>query len=372
MTSTATPPTGAPPAGFAPVEHFAGADAAEQTGVALRLIREAAPRFREWFATTGTPDYVGTFDLVSLPYPTKFGLFRAALTPVPFLTITNRLLVIRWRDAGNRTRTLLFEPSDVELGANTPYFKNLTDTMPRQLERFTVKYHGSVEEHLRRLGIAPEEVDYLTFDHLHTQDVRRWIGTTVPQADISPSQPVQPFFPNAKLVVQRTEIEALAELHPLQRPWFQPETYVDLRRDAILQIDGDVLLGPGVALLSTPGHTIGNHSLVLNTATGIWASSENAIAAECMTPEHSRIPGVRRWAERWGQEVIINANTIEYTAQQYNSMVKEKSIVDRSRVNPRFLQFFPSSELTQNRFNPGTQPTFNHHAISHGALQPAR
>ena len=370
MTSTAPPPPATVPAGATRIDHFTQADAAEQAGVQLRLIREAAPRFRDWFKATGTPDYVGTFDLVSLPYPTKFGLWRAALTPVPFLTITNRLVVVRWKDAEGRARTLLFEPTEASLGANTPYFQQLAASLPKQFERFSVKYHGTVEEHLRRLGVRPDEVDYITFDHLHTQDVRRWIGTTVPQADISPSKPVEPYFPNAKLIVQRTEIEAIAELHPLQRPWFQPETYVDLRRDSIMQIEGDVLLGPGVALLSTPGHTIGNHSLVLNTATGIWATSENAIAAECMTPEHSRIPGVRRWAERWGQEVIINANTLENTAQQYNSMVKEKSIVDRSRTDSRFLQFFPSSELTQNRLNPGTQPTFNHFAISHGALVP--
>lgn len=372
MTTTATPPAGTLPAGATRIDHFTEADAAVQPGVQLRLIRDAAPRFRAWFAASGAPDYVGTFDLVSLPYPTKFGLWRAALSPVPFLTITNRLIVLRWKDADGRPRTMLFEPSDPHLGANTPYFRSLRESMPRQVERFTVKFHGTVEEHLRRLGIRPEEVDYLTFDHLHTQDVRRWIGTTVPQADISPSRPLEPYFPNAKLIVQRAEIEAMADLHPLQRPWFQPETYTDLRRDALLQIDGDVLLGPGVALLSTPGHTIGNHTLVVNTATGIWASSENAIATECLTPEHSRIPGVRRWAERWGQEVIVNANTIENTAQQYNSMVKEKSIVDRSRIDARFLQFFPSSELTHNRLNPGTSPTFNHFAISHGALTPGR
>jgi hypothetical protein len=372
MTSTVTPPATALPAGAAPIDHFAQADAAEQAGVQLRLIREAAPRFREWFAATGTPDYVGTFDLVSLPYPTKFGLWRAALSPVPFLTITNRLMVLRWKDAEGRTRTLLFEPSDVQLDANTPYFKALRQSMPQQFERYAVTYHATVEEHLRRLGIRAEEVDYITFDHLHTQDVRRWLGTTTPQPDLSPVKPLEPYFPNAKMIVQRRELEALAELHPLQRPWFIPEAYTDLRRDAIVQIDGDLLLGPGIALLSTPGHTAGNHSLTVNTATGIWCSSENAIAAECMTPEESRIPGVRRWAQRWGQEVIINANTIENTARQYNSMVKEKSVVDRSRADSRFLQFFPSSELTRNRLNPGTQPTFNHHAISHGSLTPQR
>jgi hypothetical protein len=167
------------------------------------------------------------------------------------------------------------------------------------------------------------------------------------------------------MIVQRTELAAMAELHPLQRPWYQPETYADLRPQALLVIDGDVLLGPGVAILATPGHTIGNQSLVLNTSTGVWASSENVIATECLTPEISRIPGLSRWAHRWGQELIINANTIESTAEQYNSCVKEKLIVDRSAADARFLQFFPSSELTRSRLAPGASPTFTHGGIHH-------
>lgn len=362
------------PPGWQRIDHFAQANATVQAGEQLRLIREAAPRFRDWFATTGTPDFVGTYDLVSLPYPTRFGLFRAARTPAPFLTITNRLLVVRWHEPDGKARTLLFEPSDTELDANTPYFRRLAERsarLPKRLQDVIVRYHGTVLDHLARLGIAPAEVDYLTFDHLHTQDVRRWIGTNSPAPDISPRQPVPPAFPNARLIVQRTEIEALRELHPLQRPWYQPETYTDLREGSLLVVEGDVLLGPGIALLHTPGHTLGNHTLVLNTSSGIWASSENVVAAECLTPEVSRIPGLRAWAEEWGQEVVINANTIELTAQQYNSAVKEKLIVDRSAVDPRFLQFFPSSELTANPLNPGTRPTFVHRGIRHGSLQRA-
>ena len=64
----------------------------------------------------------------------------------------------------------------------------------------------------------------------------------------------------------------------------------------LLVVDGSFLLGPGIALISTPGHAAGNQTLVLNTSTGIWCSSENAIATECMTPEHSKIPGIARWA----------------------------------------------------------------------------
>jgi hypothetical protein len=347
------------------IDVFAEADAEQQRGRQLSLLRSAAPQFRQWFAASGTPDLVSTHDLVSLPYPTKFGLFRAAVTPAPYLTITNRMLIIRWRDESGATKTLLFEPSDHELGANTPYFAALAAKLPGPARSITVTEHGTVLSQLASAGVAPADVDYLVFDHLHTQDVRRLIGTTSPQADISPNAPVTPWLPNARMIVQRTELAAMAELHPLQRPWYQPETYADLRPEGLLAIDGDVLLGPGVAILATPGHTIGNQSLVLNTSTGIWASSENVIATECLTPEVSRIPGVSRWAQRWGQELIINANTIESTAEQYNSCVKEKLVVDRSATDARFLQFFPSSELTRSRLAPGASPTFTHGSIHH-------
>jgi hypothetical protein len=347
------------------IDHFAEADAEKQAGRQLALVKAAVPGFRQWFAATGTPRSVGTFDLISLPYPTKFGLFRAAVTPAPYVTITNRMLVIRWQDSDGATRTMLFEPSDHELGENTPYFAALASKLPAPARSITVTEHGTVLSQLIAAAVSPEDVDYIVFDHLHTQDVRRLIGTTTPQADISPDAPVTPWLPNARMIVQRTELEAMAELHPLQRPWYQPDTYADLRPEGLLAIEGDVLLGPGVAMLATPGHTIGNQSLVLNTSTGIWASSENVIATECLTPEVSRIPGLSRWAHRWGQELVINANTIESTATQYNSCVKEKLVVDRSATDARFLQFFPSSELTRSRLAPGASPTFTHGGIHH-------
>jgi hypothetical protein len=198
--------------------------------------------------------------------------------------------------------------------------------------------------------------------------VRRWIGTTDPAPDLSPAAPISAALPRARLIVQRDELESLEALHPLQVPWYQASTFSALRQDALLPIDGDVLLGPGVALLSTPGHTTGNQTLVVNTETGIWASSENVIAAECLTPEHSRIPGVRRYTRTWHQEVVLNANTLEATARQYNSCVLEKSIVDVARADSRFLQFMPSSELTGALLSPGTSPTFTHSGIFHGTL----
>ncbi|MEV7084466.1 hypothetical protein AB0O07_00955 [Streptomyces sp. NPDC093085] len=332
-------------------------------GARLAAVRAEAAAFKREFATTGTPDTITTHDLVTLPYPTRFGLFRASRALAPFLSITNRMLVIRWRESDGRRRVLLFEPSDVERGRYTAYFDRLARRTPDVVARRMVTEHGSVRSHLAGLGIAPEDVDYLLFDHLHTQDLRRWVGTTAYQEDLG-GRP-EPVFPHAKVVVQRDELAGMAELHPLQRPWYQPYAYRDVPPEAFLPIEGSVILGPGVGVVKTPGHVFGNQSLVVNTATGIWVSSENVIAAECLVPEHSKLPGLARWSREWQQEVVLNANTVETTADQYNSVVLEKTLADPSQDDPRFPQFFPSSELTGAWTNPGTTPTFSHRALTH-------
>lgn len=332
-------------------------------GAGLIAARIAGLRFRSEFATSGMPARVETCDLVTLPYPTRFGLFRATTAIAPFLSITNRMLVIRWVDSSGEPRTMLFEPSDVHLGKNTPYFAELIRRTPKPVARLLTTTHGTVLDHLMRLGIKPEEVDYLVFDHLHTQDLRRWVGTTRFQKDLGEHN--KAIFPNAKVIVQRDELLGMANLHPMQKPWYQPEAYRDVPLDVFLPIDGSIILGPGVAIIKTPGHVFGNQSLVLNTSTGIWVSSENVIAAECLTPEHSKLPGVASWSRAWQQEVILNANTIETTADQYNSIILEKTIADRAQTDSRFFQFFPSSELTPMWTNPGTSPTFRHQFVTH-------
>lgn len=331
-------------------------------GARLRAVRDLAEAFRREFASTGMPDSISTHDLVTLPYPTRFGFFRASRAIAPFLSIINRMLVIRWHDTDGRQRTLLFEPSDHELGEYTPYFAELNKGVPRPVRRMVSPVHGTVLGHLQTLGIDPHDVDYLLFDHLHTQDLRRWVGTTAEQTDIGR---VEAAFPNARVIVQRDELAGMADLHPIQKPWYQPSTYRDVPADAFHPIEGTVILGPGVAVVKTPGHVFGNQTLLLNTATGIWASSENVIAAEALTPEHSELPGLAKFAKNWHQEVVLNANTIETTADQYNSIVLEKLLVDRAQTDARFLQFFPSSELVGAWTNPGLTPTFSHRRLTH-------
>ncbi len=337
-------------------------------GEELDALRDAVPDFRREVIDSGTPTGVTTRALITLPYPTRFGLWRAGSSPAPYLWITNRMIIVQWEDAGGDRRTLLWEPSDHERGEYTPYFARLRDSNPLP-DRMLTRDHGTVVGHLRALGIDAADVDYLAFDHLHTQDVRRLVGTTRPAPDLGfPDRPVEPWFPDATLLTQRREWETIRHLHPVQVPWYQPETYLDLAHDRVRLVDGDVLLGPGVALMATPGHTAGNQTLVLNTDDGLWTSSENGIAAESWLPAASRIPGVRRFCEDWGQEVVLNANTLEFTAWQYNSMVVESLVADPTEEGV-FPQCFPSSELTPWRLSPLTAPTYVHEGVEHGVVR---
>lgn len=348
----------------------------EAPAAALRRIRAEAPAFAEWFRQTGVLTAVATRGLVTLPYPRQFALWEASTSRTRYVWMTNRMFVLQWEEDG-RTRTLVAEPSDYELGIDTPYLRHAIDRLPMSEERalkLLFVRHPTVVEHLAALGIKPEDVDYLVFDHLHTQDIRRLVGTTAPQPDLGyPNDPVPPLFPNAKMIVQRVELEHVRDPHPFQQRFHQSWTYRDVDESRLLVIDGSVLVAPGLALLRTPGHTLGNHTIVMNApGRGLMTSSENGVAVEAYAPEHSKLPGVADFARTWGYEVILNFNTPEFASWQYNSMVAEKLIADPIPGAPHFRQVVPSSELAKHRLAPRVTPTYAHGELTLGTLATSR
>ena len=347
-----------------PVDAFAGAREHATPTDRLAAIRRQARAFREQMLDGPQARLLRSFDLVKVPYPTRYGLRDACSVPTPYIHILNRLFVVQF-DTPQGVKTLLAEPLDREGNARTPFFHRLARKVGGSdgaLSRLVWPDRNDVEGCLRQLGLRPEDIDYITYDHLHTQDLRRWLGTESREA----------FFPNAKLLVMRQEWMSAKGLLPLQAEWYCPHGTEGVPEDRVVLLDHDVMLGESVALVRTPGHTEGNHSIVVHTPEGLFVISENGVSADSYAPDKSSIPGLRRYAAITGAEVVLNGNTLEGSVDQYLSMVQEKEIAGCSERDPDFFNVAPSSEMTPHPLSPGIKPTFTVGELRYGTPVRAR
>lgn len=358
------------------IPEFDGVHEVWPRGERLRAVREAAAAYKVRFKEQGQVTAVRSVDIAAAPYPVKYAFHDAVAVPtLPLISMVNRMIVVQYHDFDARPRTLVFEPTVPDGSARAPFYSNLQRLVEKVpggslLERFAVRYYNEPSDVLDVVGLAPEDVDFCTFDHLHVQDPRMILGSTAVIEGESVPRP--PLFGAARMLVHRRELATLESMHPMQWAWYVEDGLDGVAPDRFVTFDTDIELGPGIALLWTPGHTDGNHSLVINTPDGVWVSSENGVALDNWQPELSRIPGVRRYHEALGREIVPNANTLEDSLDQYDSMVKEKTLADRSTRDPRWLQILPSTELVDwKRFWP-VVPTFRHGGISYGTIRPQR
>ncbi len=341
-----------------PIDSFAGARSSLSPQHRLASVRERAVDFRNQLLADRPVPYYRSFSLVRVPYPVRYGLLNACgygllnalRTPSPMLHIVNRMFVVQFQtDEG--PKTLLFSPSDVQRNRETPFFARMArglGPLQAQAERFLAPMLGSVEAALQQAGLAPEDIDYISYDHLHTQDLRRWLGST--------GQPGM--FPFARLLVTEQEWATACAPLPPQADWYCPDGTRDIDPKRLLFFEGDVRLGEGVALMRTPGHTQGNHSLVVHSPEGLLVTSENGIGPDSYAPLASKIPGLRAYALETGMEVVLNGNTLEGGLDQYLSMVQEKEVAGPSARNPDFPNLVCSSELASYWGFPGIRPSF--------------
>ena len=73
----------------------------------------------------------------------------------------------------------------------------------------------------------------------------------------------------------------------------------------------------------------------------MWVTSENGVCADSWHPRQSKIPGIRKYAEFFNREVVMNANTLEDSIDQYDSMVKEKATRGPEPARPALAERVP-------------------------------
>ncbi len=341
--------------------HFEGARNHAAPEDRLNAITRAAQVFRDALLSAEPVPYYASFDLVRVPYPRRYALKDACSVPTPYVHILNRMVVVQFQSESG-LKTMLVSPSDYRRNAETPFFKTFSESLGMMrtfLEPYVAPELGTVDTCLALTGIRPDQVDYITYDHLHTQDIRRWLGVADGPA----------FFPNAKLLVMRQEWESARALLPPQRQWYCPDGIAGVDESKVILLDGDVLLGRGVALIQTPGHTEGNHSIVVRTPEGLFVTSENGVGPDSYAPSKSRIPGLKKYVQTTGIDVVLNSNTLERGLDQYISMIQEREIAGLSPRNGDFYNVVTSSELTAYWMFPGIRPTFSFGPVSFGTPQ---
>jgi glyoxylase-like metal-dependent hydrolase (beta-lactamase superfamily II) len=102
---------------------------------------------------------------------------------------------------------------------------------------------GQLPAELAAAGIAADDVTAIVLTHLHTDHLGWALPGTTP-------------FPQARVVVQRADVEAFAEARA-QDLLAEP--------DRLDVIEGDTELGPGVRAIATPGHTPGHQSVLVES-----------------------------------------------------------------------------------------------------------
>ncbi|WP_132992702.1 hypothetical protein [Gordonia zhaorongruii] len=355
------------------IPEFDGVHDVWPRGDRLNAVRDAAAAYKKRFKEQGVIRAAKSVDIAAAPYPVNYAFHDAVSVPsLPILSMINRMVVVQYEDWNGTPRTLVFEPTVPDGSAEAPYYRNLqklADKVPggKLFTDFIYKQYNEPGDVLEKLGLSRDDIDFCTFDHLHVQDSRMILGST--EVIEGESAPREPLFGDAKMLVHSRELATLQSMHPMQWAWYVDGSLGGVDPDKFATFDGDIELGVGVSLLWTPGHTDGNHSLVINTEDGVWVSSENGISLDNWQPELSKIPGVRRYHEQFGREICPNSNTLEDSLDQYDSMIKEKTMADPCGDDPRWLQILPSTELAPwKRFWP-VVPTYVHGGIDYGTIE---
>ena len=116
-----------------------------------------------------------------------------------------------------------------------------------------------LEEGLRALGRAPEDVAVVINTHLHFDHAG---GNTRRGSD----DELLPSFPNARYVVQNGEYHYATHTNERTAASYLPDNFVPLHERGVLdEVVGETEILPGIAVIPTPGHTPFHQSVLLSS-----------------------------------------------------------------------------------------------------------
>jgi len=320
---------------FKPLTDFAAAWQLPDTSLCLSAIRGQSILLRQQLLLQPPVSCFKSADLYRDLYPIRqaySGVYQGALLTVPYIHLLKRLWVIQFTDFNGALKTLLFSPSDDHDPLQAALFQRFNAELPRYLRRLSkavvAPKYQSVASALGDIGLRPEQVDYISYNHLQGQHIAHWLA----------------FFPSAKLLVHEQELSHCSEQLPASR---------------LHAYSGSVYLGDGLALIHSPGISAGHHVLAARVADGVCVITGNGVGADAYAPEHSRVRAIRRYAQQHDLEVIVKGRQQTAIDTHYIAMVMEKALAGPSH-HPDFPNCAYSAEATPYWLMPGFSVSFLH------------
>ncbi len=114
---------------------------------------------------------------------------------------------------------------------------------------FNMTEEDCIPLRLAQIGVGAEDINGIIVSHLHS-DHCGFLKA----------------FPRAEIIVQRAEYRFAMNPPPYERSYVRSNFDLPGRKWRL--IEGDEVIMPGMAVISTPGHTPGHQSLVLDLAGG--------------------------------------------------------------------------------------------------------
>jgi N-acyl homoserine lactone hydrolase len=115
----------------------------------------------------------------------------------------------------------------------------------------------TLEAQLHRFDVTPQEIRLVVNTHLH---IDHCAGNC--------------FLPNARFVVQRSELQYALDPLPAHRPAYD----VDLSGMNLDPLDGDAEITDGIRVMVTPGHSPGSQAVLIDTESGLFVLAGDTIA----------------------------------------------------------------------------------------------
>lgn len=210
---------------------------------------------------------------------------------------------------------------------------------PKQIEMFDIHQSKSpLEMALKERGVALEDVTDLIITHMHFDHIG---GAT----RYDSNRKLIPTLPNAKVYVQKTNWEHANQPNEKDKASYLSENFLPLEEFGLVDlIDGEKTILPGIHLIPTNGHTIGQqmvkigegkHSLlycgdVVPTSAHLpipWVMGYDLYPMTTIEEKKEYLPKAAKenWILFFEHDPLIDSCTIQWTEK--GPMIAETNVI---------------------------------------------